>query len=159
MAPANDDIDDQPQAITITLDNRDLNDIPTLLHVDDDEDLRTTLTATTDDEDDEIDMDDIIRHFWSRDGNLRYCIMVGRTRIHVTAEQLDDQVYGPRVALWSYWQQRKPDDIDVDCIIRHLRRMGHAGFFREMLWHLLPARMRRMLYRLRKEGKLDMFFF
>ncbi|KAJ9114789.1 hypothetical protein QFC24_007113 [Naganishia onofrii] len=159
--PLDGDGDDQPHTTTILLDNRDLNDVSTLLDVDtqfgDDYD---TVTATTDGDDDEdITSDDVIRHFWSRDGDLRYWVMVGGTRLHLTAEQLDDQVYGARVALWTYWQQRQPGDIDVDCIIRHLRRMGHAGFFREMLWHLLPSRMRRMLYKLRKEGKLDLFFF
>ncbi|KAJ9098533.1 hypothetical protein QFC19_006301 [Naganishia cerealis] len=88
--------DDQPQALTIRLDCRDLNDVPTLLGVGgytgDDTDQSTT--AVQDADDDDVTHDDIFRHFWSRDGNLRYWVMVGGTRLHVTAEQLDDPVYG-----------------------------------------------------------------
>jgi hypothetical protein len=40
-------------------------------------------------------------------------------------------------------------------VIEYLKKHGHQGFFREMLWHLLPKKLQRMLYAARKEVTLD----
>ena len=43
------------------------------------------------------------------------------------------------------------------CLMPCLRRYGHSGWLREMMWHLLPRWLQRLLYAARKDGILDKF--
>jgi hypothetical protein len=108
---------------------------------------------------DGINCTDVLRHFWTRDSDLMYRVMHKGQRLYKTAEELEDDFEGIRSALWKYWHIRKAGKISLDKLTNHFRCKRHKGFYRGMLWFLLPNRVQRILAKLRKEGRLDMFFF
>jgi hypothetical protein len=75
----------------------------------------------------------------------------------MTAEQMADNFGGVKYSLWNYWHDKKYGRISFVRLIAHLRRHGCAGFFREMLIHLLPRWLQRLLYAAQKNGTLETF--
>lgn len=75
----------------------------------------------------------------------------------MTAEEMDEKLIGTRSALWLYWQRKKRSRIPLRKLRQHLRFKGHVGFFREMLWHLLPPAEHRRLIAMRKKGTLHLW--
>jgi hypothetical protein len=77
----------------------------------------------------------------------------------MTAEEMIERFGGVRYSLWHYWQGKKTGRIPYWRIIAYLKKHGHSGLLREMLWHLLPRRLQQSLYAARKAGTLDTFVF
>jgi hypothetical protein len=75
----------------------------------------------------------------------------------MTAEQMEQRFGGAKYSLWNYWKNKRIGRIPYMKVINHLQSMGHQGFYREMLWHLLPRQYSRRLYSARKDGTLDAF--
>jgi hypothetical protein len=75
----------------------------------------------------------------------------------MTAEQMEDRFGGVKFALWHYWKVKRAGKIPYARVIDYLKKNGHQGFFREMLWHLLPKRFAMLLYAARKADTLDDF--
>lgn len=172
----------RPQSpIKLVIDNSDINNITALnqaLNDDDEYEKAVSAYGSDDEEEDDGNVEpcDVQRHFWTRNGDIKYWYVIAywsslhnlttiQHRVHhkgvrhyLTAEELEDRFNGVKSALWEYWHKKRAGQISLDKLMEHLRRMGHQGFFREMLWHLLPPRLQRMLNKLRKEGKLDTFF-
>ncbi|KAJ9098015.1 hypothetical protein QFC20_006046 [Naganishia adeliensis] len=161
---SNDYIRKPQPPIKLVIDNSDINDITALNHAlneDGESEVASTAGGSDDDEEEEGNVEpcDVERHFWTRNGDIKYWVHHKGERLYLTAEQIEDRFNGVKCALWTYWHRKRAGQISIVKLMEHFRRMGHQGFFREMLWHLLPARLQRILNRLRKEGKLDSFFF
>jgi hypothetical protein len=75
----------------------------------------------------------------------------------MTAEQMEDRFGGVKFALWHYWKIKRAGRIPYARIVEYLQKMGHQGFFREMVWHLCPKRIADMLYAARRADTLDEF--
>lgn len=75
----------------------------------------------------------------------------------LSAERLDERFHGCKSALWFYWRGKRPSRVPVAKVIHHLKKKGVSGFYREMLWHLLPDAMHFQLIALRKKGKLHLW--
>ncbi|KAJ9104681.1 hypothetical protein QFC21_002179 [Naganishia friedmannii] len=137
-------------SVSLTIDCSDLNDIPTMVN-DDDSD-----NGSVDHEVPYIEPADVIRHYWNK-GDIRYCVLVDGRRQYMSAEEMDDCLGGVNYALWHYWKAKRAGRIPYDRIVEYLIRMGHEGFLREMVYHLAPAWLRRLLYAARKNGCLKSF--
>jgi hypothetical protein len=72
----------------------------------------------------------------------------------MTAEEM---VREYEFSLWHYWKAKLAGRISYGRLIEYLKRHGHHGFFREMIWHLLPRWLQKLLYEARKNGTLDTF--
>ncbi|KAJ9113810.1 hypothetical protein QFC19_000003 [Naganishia cerealis] len=119
-------------ATSLVLDCSDINDVPTMAKDDDSDD------GSIDQDSPYIEPVDVIRHYWAK-GNIRYCVVIDGRRQYMTAEEMDDSLGGVNYALWHYWKAKRPGRIPYNRIVEHLVRMGHEGFFREMIYHLAPA--------------------
>jgi hypothetical protein len=75
-------------------------------------------------------------------------------KVLLSAEQLERKFTGVKSALWTYWKRKSRHRVPISKVINHLKRKGVAGFYREMLWHLLPDAMHFQLIALRKRNKL-----
>ena len=75
----------------------------------------------------------------------------------MTAEQIKDQFGGVKFSLWNYWHAKKLGRIPYGRQIEYLKYKGHKGFFREMVWHLVPRWLHKLLHAARKDGTLDEF--
>lgn len=135
---------------TLTLDCSDINDIPTMIQDDASDD------GTVDQEVPHIEPADVIRHYWTK-ADIRYCVIVNGRRRFMTAKDMDDALDDVNYALLHYWKAKRAGRIPYDRIIGYLVHMGHEGFFREMVYHLAPAWLRRLLYAARKSGGLKSF--
>lgn len=136
----------------------DLNDVAVL----NSHDLDNTSDAgdSTDSGDDAeyLEPEDIRRHHW-RHGNLYYSFVFDGRRYFMTAERMLQHFGGVRYSLWHYWRTKTPGRIPHSRLMPYLRRYGHSGLLREMMWHLLPRWLQHLLYAARKNGKLDTFVF
>lgn len=141
----------------LNVDSSDINLIEHLRAANDDTDDCESASSTSDDN--SIEPCDVLRHFWTRNGDLKYWVMHNGIKLYKTAEELEMAYGGVKYALWTYWHNKKARNISLNKVINHLKHKGHEGFYREMLWHLLPQRIQRILSKLRKDGKLDKFFF
>jgi hypothetical protein len=141
----------------LNIDSSDLNVIEHLQAANDDTDDCESTSSTA--EGNRIEPCDVLRHFWTRGGDLKYWVMHNGIRLYKTAEELEMAYEGVKYALWTYWHKKKARNISLDKVTNHLKQKGLGGFYREMLWHLLPQRIQRILSKLRKDGKLDKFFF
>jgi hypothetical protein len=75
----------------------------------------------------------------------------------LTAGQLDAKFSGCQSTLWYFWRGKKPSRTPSPRFMNHLKKKGVSGFFKEMLWHLLPDAMYFQLISLRKKGKLHLW--
>jgi hypothetical protein len=75
----------------------------------------------------------------------------------MSAEEMQHRFGVVKYSLWHYWQAKKAGRIPYARIIAYLRKHGHSGLLREMLWHFLPRWIQRLLYAARKNGTLDSF--
>ncbi|KAJ9091485.1 hypothetical protein QFC20_007625 [Naganishia adeliensis] len=140
----------------------DINDINAMMAQDSDgSDASQADTESSDDgeEDDDADYlepEDIVRHYW-HGGNLKYTFTFDGRRYFMTAEEMLDHFGSVRYSLWHYWKAKKAGRIPYWRIIEYLKRHGHHGLLREMMWHLLPRWLQRLLYAARKDGTLETF--
>ncbi|KAJ9091654.1 hypothetical protein QFC21_007129 [Naganishia friedmannii] len=152
-----------PAPPPLKLDCSDLNDVKVILATPtDDGDSAASVASTTcsvtetEDEVEYIEPEDVIRHYWIR-GDIKYTFCCGGRRYYMTAEQMEDRFGGVKFALWHYWKVKRAGRIPYARIVEYLQKMGHQGFFREMVWHLCPKRIADMLYAARKADTLDDF--
>ena len=75
----------------------------------------------------------------------------------MSAEALAERFGGVKYSLWHFWHEKKAGRVPYARLIAHLRTHGCSGFFREMLIHLLPKWLQRLLYAAQKNGSLDTF--
>jgi hypothetical protein len=77
----------------------------------------------------------------------------------MTAEQMVTRFPGTKDALWKFWDEKEPGTMSEFRIMEYFRLNGPEGPLREMLYHLLPRRLFRMLMEHEANGTLDQFFF
>ncbi|KAJ9115724.1 hypothetical protein QFC24_006907 [Naganishia onofrii] len=148
----------RPSTSTVKFECVDLHDVGLMMDSDSDttESAVSTTTSVTESEDDVqyVEPEDIVRHYWIR-GDIKYTFCHNGHRYYMTAEQMEDRFGGVKFALWHYWKVKRAGKIPYARVIDYLKKNGHQGFFREMLWHLLPKRFAMLLYAARKADTLD----
>ncbi|KAJ9106984.1 hypothetical protein QFC20_003884 [Naganishia adeliensis] len=138
----------------MAVDSTDINDIKFLNsaieHADDDsgsdsssEEVRPRLTATG-----------VKGHYWHK-GNIKYWSHV----LHDRRANGHSVFGGTKAASWKSWDDKEPGTIFEFRIMEYFRINGHEGPLREMLYHLLPRPLFRILMECKVNGTLNRFFF
>ena len=62
---------------------------------------------------------------------------VSGRRVRGSAEFLNHKFAGVRRALWQYWATRSP--VKAEHLRAYMETYGTNGYFRVIMWHLLPV--------------------
>lgn len=83
--------------------NNDLNNVEVMNHVAED----SSDDGETDDDDNAIEPEHIIRHFWLPVTNdIRFQVPHRSNNLYLTAKQLENRFEGVKIAIWSYWKEK-----------------------------------------------------
>jgi hypothetical protein len=162
----------------MTIDCTDMNDIKLLNpSIEDSDDGSGSDSSSNEDVKPRLTARDVKRHYWHK-GNIKYWYAMALSCLHasylqlyntrfvyqgrkhyMTAEPMVTRFPGTGAALWKFCDDKEPGTISEFRIMEYFRLNGHEGPLREMLYHLLPRRLFRMLMQHQADGTLDQFFF
>ncbi|KAJ9103678.1 hypothetical protein QFC20_004681 [Naganishia adeliensis] len=140
------------------INNDDLHDINAMTSFESDNEEDAVVVSDFENDNDNnaiepVEPEDVIRYFW-RGSDIKYLFIFEGREILLSAEQVELKFIGVKSALGTYWKKTSRHRVSTNKVVNHLKRKGAAGFYREMLWHLLLDAMHFKLMAVRKKNKL-----
>ena len=81
---------------------------------------------SSDEDDDEFSVSDIVRYYWNR-GEIRYLISRGGQDTLRTFDALQEKYTGAKSAVWEFWKAKRRGRVNKRRLREHIRFRCHAS--------------------------------